>query len=113
MVYLIASGAWLAWHGALIAEGPLRVVGVHLFATGFVLSLIYGLGAHMLPRFTGNPIAMGRLPWVQLAALNVGLVLFLGGATTGTPVSTFTGGVLIWISLAVFAWRVWRVLWQS
>ena len=111
MAYLIASALWLAWQGTLIADPPLRIMGVHLFKAGFVLSLIYGLGAHMLPRFTGNPIATGRLPWIQLGTLNSGLPLFLFGAATGMRVAALAGGALIWLSFAVFAWRVWRVLW--
>src|SRR3990172_4146294 len=34
MVYFIASGAWLAWHGALVTDDELRAVGVHLFTAG-------------------------------------------------------------------------------
>lgn len=111
MIYLVLSGLWLAWHGALVTRGTAGMTGVHLFAIGFVLSLIYGLGAHMLPRFTGNPIAMGPLPWIQFAALNAGMPLFLGGAAAAAPRAQFAGGALIWLSLAVFAWRIWRVLW--
>jgi hypothetical protein len=111
MAYLIASALWLAWQGTPIADPPLRIAGVHLFTAGFVLSLIYGLGAHMLPRFTGNPIAMGRLPWIQLGTLNFGLPLFVFGAATGMRAAVLVGGALIWLSHAVFAWRVWRVLW--
>lgn len=113
MTYLILSAAWLAWHGALITEGPARMVGMHLFGIGFTLSLIYGLAAHMLPRFTGNPIAMGAWPWSQLAALNGGLLLLLGTAAVGTPGTAFAGALLIWLSLVIFAWRVWPVLWPG
>lgn len=111
MGYLILSGAWLAWQGTLISDGAPRMVGVHLFGMGFVLSLIYGLGAHMLPRFTGNPIVMGAWPWLQFAALNGGLLVFLGAVAVEAPGAAFAGGALIWLSLAIFAWRVWRVLW--
>ncbi len=112
MVYFIASGAWLAWHGTLATDDELRVVGVHLFGAGFVLSLIYGLGSHMLPRFTGNPIAMGAWPWIQFGSLNGGLLLFLGAATVAAPGFMFAGGALVWLSFAIFTGRVWPVLWR-
>ena len=111
MVYFIASGAWLAWHGALVTDDELRPVGVHLFTAGFVQSLIYGLGAHMLPRFTGNPIAMGALPWIQFGSLNGGLLLFLGATAAAASGAMLAGGALIWLSFAIFTWRVWPVLW--
>lgn len=112
MVYFILSGAWLAWNGALITDDGLRAIGVHLFGAGFVLSLIYGLGAHMLPRFTGNPIAMGAWPWIQFGSLNGGLLLFLGAATFAAPGLMFAGGALVWLSFAIFTGRVWPVLWR-
>ena len=111
MVYFIASGAWLVWHGALVTDDELRAVGVHLFGAGFVLSLIYGLGSHMLPRFTGNPIVMGASPWIQFGSLNGGLLLFLGAAPVAAPRAMLAGGALVWLSFAIFTWRVWPVLW--
>lgn len=111
MLYLIASGIWLGWHGALVVDGELRVAGTHLFGAGFVLSLIYGLGAHMLPRFTGNPIAMGALPWVQFASLNAGLLLFIAGTATGGTTIAIAGGTSMWLSFAIFAWRIMPALW--
>lgn len=112
MVYLIASGAWLLWRGALVTDGALRPVGIHLFGAGFVLSLIYGLGAHMLPRFTGNPITVGAWPRVQYGCINLGIVLFMGGHWPGFHWMRVVGGGLIWLSLLIFTLRVWPVLWR-
>lgn len=106
MIHLMLSAAWLLWQGALITEGALRVVGVLLFAIGFVLSLIYGLAAHMLPRFTGNPIAMRGSPWIQLIALNSGLWLLLTGISVPARSVALTGAALVWLSLIIFAWRI-------
>lgn len=111
MIHLMLSAAWLLWQGALITEGALRVVGVLLFVIGFVLPLIYGLAAHMLPRFTGNPIAMGGWPWIQFISMNSGLWLFVAGTWASARSVALTGAVLLWLSLIVFAWRVWYVLW--
>lgn len=113
MLYLVAAALWIAWQGALITDGAGRAIGVHLFGAGFVLSLIYGLAAHMLPRFTGEPIAMGALPWLQFASYNTGLVLLLAGLGWRVMSLAIAGGVLVWVSFLVFAWRIWRVLWPA
>jgi hypothetical protein len=110
MIHFMLSAAWILWQGALITEGALRVVGVLLFAIGFVLALIYGLAAHMLPRFTGNPIAMGGWPWIQLTALNSGLWLLVTGFWLSAHPVAVTGAVLVWLSLIIFAWRIGSVL---
>lgn len=111
MVYLMLSGAWLLGSGALLADGALRPVGVHLIAAGFVLSLIYGLGAHMLPRFTGNPIRMGAWPWAQFCALHASVIVFSAGFALRVGHATLAGGILMWLSLLIYAWRVRPVLW--
>lgn len=112
MVYLMASGVWLLAQGTLLTEGVLRPVGVHLFGAGFVLSLIYGLGAHMLPRFTGNPIQVGAWPRMQYACLNLGIMLFIGGHWFAARPALVAGAALMWLSLLVFALRIRRVLWR-
>ncbi|MBI3918779.1 MAG: thioredoxin family protein [Betaproteobacteria bacterium] len=111
MIHLILAGLWLLAVGALLAEGALRLVGVHVFGAGFMLSLIYGLGAHMLPRFTGNPIRMGALPWVQLSALHGGLAVFALGSWLPEASVGLAGGALVWSSFLIFAGRLWPVLW--
>ena len=112
MAYLIVSGLWLLWRGALWADDAMRPIGIHLFGAGFVLLLIYGLGAHMLPRFTGNPIMAGAWPWVQYGCVNLGIILFIGGHWLAFRWAAVVGGVSMWLSLLIFALRIWRVLWR-
>lgn len=111
MLWLLAGALWLASQGTLTAEGPLRGVGLHLFTAGFVQSLIYGLGAHMLPRFTGRPIASGAVAWLQFGLHHGGLLMFLGGLSAGLPALAISGGLLGWVALAVFAARIMPLLW--
>jgi glutaredoxin len=113
MVYLVLSGAWILAQRALVSDGVLRPVGVHLFTTGFVLNLIYGMGAHMLPRFTGNPIRLGTWPWAQYACINIGIILFTLGYWLGERVFAMAGGVLMWISLLIFFLRIGPLLWTK
>ena len=96
-VWLLAAGGGMLVSGALLAPAPM-----HLFG-GFVLCLIYALGAHMLPRFTGRPIRGGAWSLTQLACADAGVALFALGAL-------FAGGALVWSSLLIFALRLWPVL---
>lgn len=111
IVYLIAAGAFLAAHGSLFIEGPARPAAVHLFTLGFLTFLIYGLGEHMLPRFTGRPIRLGTLAWAQLALAHLGVWLFAGGMWFNAPRAALAGMVLAWFAFLVFAVRLWPVLW--
>lgn len=111
MLWLLACALWLAWQGTLIADDVLRGIGLHLFTAGFAQTLIYGLGAHMLPRFTGRPIATGTVAWLQFSLHQAGLLIFLGGLAAGLQAVTVTGGILSWLALAIFAIRVLPLLW--
>jgi len=97
LAWLVLSGGALLLEGSLLAPAPM-----HLFG-GFVLCLIYALGAHMLPRFTGRPIRGGAWSYAQLACADAGIALFAVGLQ-------LTGGVLLWLSLALFTARLWPVL---
>lgn len=97
LAWLLAAGAAMLVSGSLLAPAPM-----HLFG-GFVLCLIYALGAHMLPRFTGRPIRGGAWSHAQLAFADAGIALFALGAQ-------LIGGALLWTSLLVFTLRLWPVL---
>lgn len=113
MVYLMLGGLGLVIHGALLSDGPARPVALHLVTVGFMLMLIYGLGAHMLPRFTGNPILMGVWPWIQMGLVHAGLVAYSAGFLFGNYPMIISGGGLIWLSLVIFTLRIWPVLWPK
>jgi len=97
LVWLIVSGFAMLVTGSLLAPAPIHLYG------GFVLCLIYALGAHMLPRFTGRPIRGGAWSSAQLALANTGIALFAFGAP-------LAGGAALWLSLALFTARLWPVL---
>ncbi|WP_205617356.1 thioredoxin family protein [Pelomicrobium methylotrophicum] len=113
MGYLMLSGLVLLVQGTLLGEGMTRPAVVHLFGAGVVLMLIYGLGAHMLPRFTGNPIRGGVLAWLQLASAHVGVLGQVGGFYAGARAWAEVGSVALFLSLALFAGRLWPVLWSA
>ncbi len=111
MVYLLLAGGLLAVHGTLLAGGPARAAGLHLFTLGFLVFMIYGLAEHMLSRFTGNPIRMGPLAWLQLVLAHLGVIGFVSGLWLALPVLTLAGMVLAWTALLLFSARIWPVLW--
>ena len=111
MAYLMLAGLGLALNGTLLTHGPARPVALHLMTVGFMIFLIYGLGAHMLPRFTGNPMRQGVWPWLQMGFAHAGLAGYVGGFLLQAHRLAAAGGVLIWLSLLVFTLRVLPVLW--
>lgn len=113
MIYLMLGGLGLVINGALLSDGPARPVALHLVTVGFMLMLVYGLGAHMLPRFTGNPILMGVWPWIQMGLVHAGLLAYSTGFLVGVYLVVIAGGALIWLSLLVFTVRIWPVLWPK
>lgn len=109
--YLMLAGLGLLINGSLLSDGASRPAFLHLFTLGFMVFLIYGLGGHMLPRFTGNPIREGAGAWVQMGLAHAGVGCFAAGYFVGETGLVITGAILAWLSLALFALRVWPVLW--
>lgn len=113
-VYLILAGLGLVLNGSFLSDSASRPAFLHLFTVGFMLFMIFGLGAHMLPRFTGNPMAEGgRWPWLQMGLGHGGVMGYAAGYFAGLPALALAGAVAAWLSLLIFVARVWPVLWPS
>jgi glutaredoxin len=111
VVYLFLAGAALPVYGGLFAPGTARGAPLHLFTLGFLVFMTYGLGEHMLPRFTGNPIRAGAMVWVQFALAHAGVWALVLGLWFAIVPLTVAGGVCAWSALALFVIRIWPVLW--
>lgn len=61
----------------------LRFAHVHLNLLGWMSMLIFGVGYHILPRFSGKPLHSNRLGEVQFWLANTGLIGLALMATTG------------------------------
>lgn len=59
----------------------LRTVHAHLTLVGFVAFTIFGIGYHILPRFSGKPLVNEGLAWWQFWLANIGLIGFLSFMT--------------------------------
>ena len=108
--YLALGGAALVLGGGIAGDAPWRAAALHAFGLGFAAFMIFGLGEHLLPRFTGAPIVGGRLAWVQFAAAHAGVVLLVAGFATHARGLQIAGGVLAWAAFALFALRMVPVL---
>ncbi len=110
-VYLMLAGLGLLMNGSFLSDDAARPAFLHLFTLGFMLFMIYGLASHMLPRFTGNPIREGAWPWLQMGLAHCGVIGYAVGYLAGWHTLIVVGAVLTWLSLAIFAFRAWPVLW--
>ncbi len=52
----------------------LKFVHSHLNLLGWVSMMIYGVGYHVLPRFSGRPLKYPKMGEVQFWAANIGLI---------------------------------------
>jgi cbb3-type cytochrome oxidase subunit 1 len=74
IIYLGLSsilGIGMLWRQSLM---PLKFVHSHLNMLGWVSMMIYGVGYHVLPRFSGRPLRYPKLGELQFWAANIGLV---------------------------------------
>lgn len=106
VAYLVLAGAATAYFGGLFASGPARPAPLHLFTLGFMVFMIYGLGEHMLSRFTGRALRMGAFTWVQFGLAHAGVLGLVTGLAMQRQALALGGGVLAWSALALFLVRI-------
>lgn len=109
-VYLALAGAALAFGGGIDGDAGWRGAALHAYGLGFVVFFVFGLGEHLLPRFTGAPIRGGTIAWTQFALAHAGTWLLVGGLAVASRPWAFAGGLLAWLAFAAFAVRVVGVL---
>ncbi|MHB8455232.1 MAG: hypothetical protein ACYDDO_11195 [Acidiferrobacterales bacterium] len=108
LVYALIGGligiVWLYDPGLLPGDVP-RLHG-HIMLLGFVAMMIYGVGLHVLPRFSGNPLFSERLANWQLYVSNAGLWLMAAGWLMTRNVLVFAGGAVSWAGIGMFALNI-------
>lgn len=112
-IYLILAGLGLVVEGSLLSDSASRPAFLHLFTLGFMLFMFYGLGAHMLPRFTGNALPETRWSQLQMGLAHAGVLAYAVGYFAGWTALVLSGGILAWTALLIFTVRVWPVLWPD
>ena len=83
----------------------LKFVHSHLNMLGWVSMMIYGVGYHVLPRFSGKPLKYPKMGELQFWAANIGLIGMLVFYTLNifTPTTTFNSISIAFGALEVFS----------
>ena len=105
IIYLGISsilGIAMLWNHALMS---LKFVHSHLNMLGWVSMMIYGVGYHVLPRFSGRPLKYPKMGELQFWAANIGLIGMLAFYTLNiyTPIAIFNSGAIAFGGLEVFS----------
>jgi len=110
LCWLLIAGAALPL-GGLLLDGTARPVALHAFNLGFLVLLIMGLGEHMLPRFTGKPIAGGWLwAWLPQGLVHAGVLGLAMGWFADMPGLAIAGAVAATAAFALFTARILPLL---
>ncbi|MDH4227607.1 MAG: cbb3-type cytochrome c oxidase subunit I [Deltaproteobacteria bacterium] len=85
---------------------PLMQIHTHLNLLGWMTMMIYGVGYHILPRFSGAPLWSDRLSAAQLWLSNIGILGMVAGwvilAKGGSFVVLHVFSILEGVSVAMF-----------
>lgn len=85
MIYFAVAMAFGIYMTIKGSGYPILQIHTHLNLLGWMSMMIYGVGYHILPRFSGNPLWSEKLSVVQLYLSNIGIIgmvvgwLILGG----------------------------------
>lgn len=87
LIYLLLA-MLLGLHMAVSGTAyPYRPIHAHFNLLGWMSMMIYGVGYHILPRFSGKPLYSDRLAEWQFYLANIGLV----GMAIGWIIKTMHG----------------------
>lgn len=110
LLYALLGGllglVWLAAPEPDWLSGYALRAHAHLMLVGFVGMTIFGVGLHVLPRFTGRALFSERLADGQFALVNAGLIAMVAGWLLSAPALVTAGGAILWLGLALFAVNV-------
>jgi cytochrome c oxidase cbb3-type subunit 1 len=118
MIYLII-GAVLGVMMAVHEDWTflLSSAHAHINLVGFVTFMIFGVGYHILPRFTGRPLHSVRLANTHLWLANIGLggmALFWvldGGFKFYTfQIIGMVFSIVLGVSMVIFVYNMWKSL---
>ncbi len=108
LFYALVGGllgiVWLIEPTAIPGNIP-RLHG-HVMLLGFVAMLIYGIGLHVLPRFSGRPLYSEWLANWQFYAANLGLWLLAAGWLLLSRPLLVAGGGVTWLGFALFSFNI-------
>ncbi len=108
LAYALLGGAigivWLFDPGAV--PGNVARLHGHIMLLGFVAMMIYGVGLHVLPRFSGRPLWSERLANWQFYVANLGLWIMAAGWLAFNNPVVMAGGAVSWAAIAMFSGNI-------
>ncbi len=122
--FIRAALVWFAVGGALgivlvlapMQAAAIRPAHVHANLLGFVSMMIFGVGYHVLPRFTGVPLHSRRLPVLHFWTGNLGVAALVAGwivrLWSAAAEQLLVGGGAAFSALGgvLFVYNLWRTL---
>jgi heme/copper-type cytochrome/quinol oxidase subunit 1 len=121
--FIKASLAWLGVGvtlGVVMAVWPrliyYRPAHMHANLLGFVAMMIFGVGYHVLPRFSGHRLHSRILPAIHWWAANVGLAAMITGfmllphGVGGARMVLAAGGTISAAGAYLFIYNLWRTM---
>ena len=98
-------------------SGSFIELHVHLNLLGFMSMMIYGVGYHILPRFSGQHIYSPKIMTIQFWFANVGLIgmgiswPFVAGGDSGLWETTLIAAALLsLVSVILFAFNMMKTI---
>lgn len=93
-----------------LLRGEWWLTAEHLAALGWVMLMIVGVAAHVLPRFSGQATRGAGWAAAQLGLHLLGLSLIVVGLGFGFGGLFAAGSVVMAVALGLFAWTIWPTL---
>lgn len=91
MMYFLAAMLLGIYMSVAGAGYPIMPIHVHFNLLGWMSMMVYGVGYHILPRFSGKPLWSENLSQAQLWVSNIGLIgMALGWWVKGLNGSSMT-----------------------
>ncbi|MEK7772792.1 MAG: hypothetical protein AAB307_00470, partial [Deltaproteobacteria bacterium] len=92
---------------------PYMQIHVHFNLLGWMSMTVYGVGYHILPRFSGRPLWSERLSYLHIWLANIGLVgMALGWVTRGSDngATLFAFSILEAVSIVFFVLNMMKTI---
>ncbi len=114
MLYFVAAiliGIYMSKAGGVY---PLRPIHTHFNLLGWMSMMIYGVGYHILPRFSGAPLWSEKLSLIHLWLANIGLLgmalgwILIGQGVTNNVLHAFS--IIEAISVILFVVNMFKTI---
>jgi len=93
---------------------PVMPIHVHFNLLGWMSMMVYGVGYHILPRFSGRPLWSDPLATAQLWMANIGLIGMAAGwwlmSANGNHIVLLVFSIVEGVSIVFFALNMFKTI---